>query len=66
MIFSTLESDLNHSPLNPARDEMFHREIEEKTSKLQLRNWLSLHGNWFGGLVFFYYLNKTILYTSSV
>lgn len=48
MIFSTLEPDLDHSPSNPTREEMFHREIEEKNSKLQIRNWLSLLGNLFG------------------
>lgn len=53
MILSTPEPDSNHSSSNPAREEMFHREIEEKTSKLQLRNWLSLHGNWFREFIFF-------------
>lgn len=66
MILSTPEPDLNHSSSNPAREEMFHREIEEKNSKLQLRNWLSLHGNWFREFIFFHYLNRTSLFTTSV
>lgn len=66
MIFSTLGPDWNHSPSNPAREVVFHREIEEKTSKLQLSNWLSLHRDWFREFIFFQYLNKTSLYTTSV